>query len=189
MKIYTKTGDKGETDIIGGRLEKDHIRIEAYGIVDELNSLIGMAITYLEEERDKDLKADLEEIQQDLFDCGADLATIPMAGEKYRITDGYVDELEALIDRYDEETEALKYFIIPGGTRCSAILHLCRTTARKAERRAVTLERQGEQTNPVVKKYLNRMSDLFFVLARVGNARSGVPDVHYTRSHKVFRTR
>lgn len=188
MRIYTRKGDNGKTGVIGGRLAKDHPRVEAYGTLDEVNSLVGMAITCLEEERDADMNADLLEIQQDLFDCCSDLATVDPQRREYRITDEHVEKLEIVIDRYDEQAEDIEYLIIPGGTRLSAILHVCRTTARKAERRVVTLERQAEQVNPIVKKYLNRLSDLFFIMARVANARAGVPDVYYARSKKVFRT-
>jgi cob(I)alamin adenosyltransferase len=187
MRIYTKTGDHGKTSVIGGRLEKDHPRVEAYGTVDEVNSLVGVAISCLEE-RDADLIADLAEIQQNLFDCCSDLATTDPAIREYRMTMEKVEEIEARIDCYDNETQDIEYFIIPGGIHCAAILHLCRTTTRRAERRVVTLEGEAESCNPVVKKYLNRLSDLFFAMARVGNTRAGVPDVYYTRSKKVFRS-
>lgn len=187
MKIYTRKGDSGKTGVIGGRLEKDHPRVEAYGMIDEVNSFVGMAITFLEEERHADLKADLSEIQQNLFDCCSDLATVDPNIREYRITDKNIENVETLIDHYDKQTEDIEYLIIPGGTQLSAMLHICRTTTRKAERRVVTLERQAEHVNPVVKKYLNRLSDLLFVMARIGNARAGISDVFYTRSKKMFR--
>lgn len=187
MRVYTRTGDSGKTAVIGGRLDKDHPRIEAYGTVDELNSQIGMTMAYLEQERDTDLFADLAEVQQNLFDCCSDLATHKPQLREYRIAEKHVDAVEERIDLYKELTPDIEYFIIPGGTHCSAMLHLCRTTTRRAERRVIALERENEAINPIVKKYLNRLSDLFFVMARVVNARAGVQDVHYTRSKKVFR--
>ncbi|MCP4404807.1 MAG: cob(I)yrinic acid a,c-diamide adenosyltransferase [bacterium] len=188
MRVYTRSGDQGQTGAIGGRLAKDHPRIEAYGTVDEVNSLIGMTMSCLEEERDADLLADLAEIQQNLFDCCSDLATLKPELREYRITEAHVEGLEAHIDRYNAQSRDIEYFIIPGGARCSALLHLCRTTTRRAERRVITLERDAEPVNPLVKKYLNRLSDLFFVMARVGNMRENVPDIYYTRSKKVFRS-
>ena len=187
MRVYTRSGDNGSTGVIGGRLAKDHPRIEAYGTVDEVNSQIGMAMNGLKEERDADLLSDLAEIQQNLFDCCSDLATLKPELREYRITDVQVDELETHIDRYKAQTEDIEYFIIPGGAYCSAMLHLCRTMTRRAERRVVSLEREVEAVNPVVKKYLNRLSDLFFVMARISNAREQLADVYYTRSKKVFR--
>ena len=187
MRVYTRTGDDGNTGVIGGRLAKDHPRVEAYGTVDEVNSLIGMTMSCLEKERDADLLEDLAEVQQNLFDCCSDLATLKPELREYRIADVHIAELEALIDRYNAQTEDVEYFIIPGGAQCSAMLHLCRTTTRRAERRVIALERKTEPVNPAVKRYLNRLSDLFFVMARVGNRREHVPDVYYARSKKVFR--
>ncbi len=187
MKIYTKTGDKGKTSVIGGQLDKDHPRIEAYGTVDELNSVVGMAIACLEDEKYEDIARDLGEIQQQLFDCCSDLATVNSTIREYRITAENVEKIEEHIDHYDRETEDIEYFIIPGGTRASATLHVCRTVTRRAERRVVTLSRQDESLNEEVLRYLNRLSDLFFVMARVCNTRAGVPDVYYTRSKKAFR--
>lgn len=187
MRVYTRSGDQGQTGLIGGRLAKDHPRIEAYGTVDEVNSLIGMTMSSLEEERDADLLSDLAEVQQNLFDCCSDLATLKPELREYRITEVQIKELETHIDRYNAQSRDIEYFIIPGGARCSAMLHLCRTTTRRAERRVISLAREAEPVNPAVKKYLNRLSDLFFVMARVGNTRENVPDVYYTRSKKVFR--
>jgi cob(I)alamin adenosyltransferase len=187
MKIYTKTGDNGTTGVIGGRLEKDHPRVEAYGTVDELNSFVGRTLAGLEDQRYADIVRDLGEIQQTLCDCCSDLATLTPKFREYSITPENVAEVEKRIDRYEQETEELEYFIIPGGSQAAADLHLCRTVSRRAERRVVTLSRQDEHLNQEVLRYLNRLSDLFFVLARVCNARAGVSDVHYTRSPKVFR--
>ena len=187
MRIYTRSGDDGKTGVIGGRLPKDHPRVEAYGTVDEVNSQVGMAMSCLEEERDADLLADLAEVQQNLFDCCSDLATLKPELREFRITEAQVTELETYIDRYKAQTEDVEYFIIPGGAQCSSMLHLCRTTTRRAERRVIALEQATEPVNPAVKKYLNRLSDLLFVMARIGNAREQVPDVYYTRSKRIFR--
>ena len=187
MSIYTKTGDSGQTGVIGGRLPKDHPRVAAYGTVDELNAFVGLAMAAFEDDRDADLIAVLSDIQQTLFDCCADLATLDVSRRPARITTARVESLECLIDQYDQETEPIEYFILPGGSRVSALLHVCRTIARRAERCVVTLTSAGDALNPEVMRYLNRLSDLFFVLARVGNTRAGVADSFYTRSRKVFR--
>ncbi len=187
MRIYTRTGDAGQTSVIGGRLEKDHARVEAYGTVDEVNSWIGLTMTYLEPERDHDMLQDLTDVQQHLFDCCSDLATLRPELREYRIRDEQVRQLEEQIDRYNDQTQDIESFIMPGGNPCSSMLHVCRTTTRRAERRVVTLERQTEAINPIVKQYLNRLSDLFFVMARAANARAGIADVQYAKSKKVFR--
>jgi cob(I)alamin adenosyltransferase len=177
MKIYTKMGDNGTTGVIGGRLEKDRPRLEAYGTIDELNSYVGMAIACLGDEKYADMVKDLGDIQQYLADCCGDLATLSAKFQEYRIKAEHVEAIERLIDHYDQEIDEIEYFILPGGSQAAAVLHLCRTVNRRAERRVVTLSRQEEQLNKEVIRYLNRLSDLFFVLARVCNARAGVPDV------------
>lgn len=189
MTIYTKTGDDGTTSVIGGRLPKDDARVEAYGTIDELNSQIGVAIAALDAERDIDLREDLTEIQQQLFDCCSDLATLRPELRAYRITPEHAERLEPHIDHYNAQTIPLEYFILPGGARLSALLHVCRAVARRAERRVITLERETQTVNPAVKIYLNRLSDLCFVMARAANARAGVADVCYARSKKVFNRR
>lgn len=187
MNIYTKTGDKGKTGVIGGRLDKDHPRVEAYGTIDELNSWIGLAINHLHDQRYADIVNVFGEIQQQLFDCCSDLVTLDTSRREYRITPEIVQYLERLIDQYTQETEAIDRFIIPGGSQPSVMLHVCRTITRKAERRVVTLMQQDEPVNHEVLPYLNRLSDFLFVIARVCNARAGVTDVFYARSKKVFR--
>lgn len=187
MKIYTKTGDEGITGALGGRLSKDHVRVEAYGTIDEMNASIGLAISFLGEEQFTDIKNDLFDIQQNLFMCCSDLATLDTNIREYRINEEHVEKIEKLIDHYDKQTEPIEHFIIPGGSQYAAILHVCRTVTRRAERRVITLEQHEEVVNPVVKKFLNRLSDLFFVLARVCNARAGVTDVQYIQGKKVFK--
>lgn len=178
MKIYTRRGDGGETDLFGGeRVGKDALRVEVYGEVDELNSFVGLAAAHSSH---ADLEGLLQSIQSTLFDVGSHLAT-PDAGhrEKASVPSASVediDELEACIDRYESELEPLKSFVLPGGSQAAAAFHVARTVCRRAERRAVALN-AAEPLDPTLLKYLNRLSDLLFTLARLENARAGVPDV------------
>ncbi len=175
MKIYTKTGDQGQTGLYGAdRVGKDHPRVEAYGTVDEANSAIGLARAALPVAH-ADMQADLEYLQNALFDLGADLAT--RAGGSYeknlaRMDAQDVEKLETLIDRYQEEAPQFTGFIHPSGHPAAAALHLARTLARRAERRVVELMRY-EEVNGEAMRYLNRLSDLLFTLARVVNKREG----------------
>jgi cob(I)alamin adenosyltransferase len=173
MKIYTKTGDAGETGLFGGpRVRKDDARIEAFGTVDELNSELGIVRTHAPAATFDPL---LRRIQNELFDLGAQLATPGPADE--RITAAHVGALETEIDRHEEELEPLKNFILPAGTPLAAAIHVARTVCRRAERRVVTLAGQPEATIPAnAIEYLNRLGDLLFVLARVANRRAGVID-------------
>ncbi|SFJ46463.1 cob(I)yrinic acid a,c-diamide adenosyltransferase [Thermoflavimicrobium dichotomicum] len=184
MKIYTRTGDEGKTGVIGGRIEKDDVRVEAYGTIDELNALIGEAMIRMNAQVYADLLTDLTEIQHELFDAGGDLAQVGK-NRKYKVTRDMVTRLEELIDKYDAECPPIQRFILPGGSPVSAALHMCRVVARRAERCVVTLTREQE-TNDEVRRYLNRLSDFFFVAARVANVRAGVPDVEYKRGGQVF---
>lgn len=188
MNIYTRTGDAGQTGVIGGRVDKDDDRVEAYGTVDELNSFVGLAISYLNPELYKDMVEDLARIQHELFDCGSDLALFKSELRPYKVTEEMHLALEEKIDNYDAETSDITRFILPGGSQASAALHVCRTVCRRAERRVVTLAR-SQEINPHVRTYLNRLSDLFFTLARAANHREGVPDTEYERSARVFRSR
>ncbi|MFM8413096.1 MAG: cob(I)yrinic acid a,c-diamide adenosyltransferase [Planctomycetota bacterium] len=173
MKIYTKTGDQGETGLFGGpRVSKDHARIEAFGTVDELNSHLG-AIRTLPAAAEFD--ADLRRIQCELFDLGAELATPGSTAE--RITPAHVTVLERLIDAHEATLEPLACFILPTGTPLAAALHVARTVCRRAERRVVSLAAQLDTTIPAnAIEYLNRLGDLLFVLARSANRRAGVAD-------------
>lgn len=186
MRIYTRTGDAGQTGVIGGRVDKDDARVEAYGTVDELNCFVGQAMGFLDPERDKELLADLLEIQHELFDCGSDLALLKQELRPYKVTAEMVDRLETWIDKYDAEAPEIQRFILPGGSQASSALHVCRTVCRRAERRVVTLART-QPINEEVRRYLNRLSDLFFTVARAANSRAGIGDVEYARSAKVFR--
>ena len=179
MKIYTKTGDDGTTGLFGGgRVPKDSVRIEAYGTVDELNSTLGIARANLE---DKVLSDLLERIQQNLFVLGADLATPLDSRSNYeipRIDEKDVRDLEVAIDENEAHLTPLKRFILPGGSSAAAYLHLARTVCRRAERLLVSLSREQEiGTSDII--FLNRLSDLLFVLARRTNQIAGVPDVEW----------
>ncbi len=179
MKIYTKTGDKGKTSLFGGtRVEKDTKRIEAYGAVDELNSQIGVARSL---NPPGEIDRILDGIQHDLFVLGSDLAT---PGPKQRkqidlIEARHVEDLERTIDHLEERLEPLERFILPGGSQVGAQLHLARTVCRRTERVVVSLLRKGDiGTTPFV--YLNRLSDLLFVMARYVNKLAGVGEVQWT---------
>lgn len=186
MKIYTKTGDKGQTSLIGARTDKDAPRVEAYGTIDEVNSFIGKAMTELAPDTYADLLEDLEAIQNELFDCGGDLADVRKE-PNFKMTEEPVEVLEKRIDELMEEPPLLERFILPGGSPAAATLHIARTITRRAERQTVTLMRSGEDFPLVVQRYLNRLSDYLFAASRVVNSRAGVPDNEYVRSAKVFK--
>lgn len=177
-RIYTKTGDGGETRLASGEpVSKSDPRVEAYGTVDELNAVVGLA--RLHSGQHDRIDAMLARIQNELFDLGADLATPhdpPPKWEALRIVDGQVERLEAEIDWMNESLKALDSFILPGGSALSAHLHLARTVCRRAEREAVRLMEAGEAVNPEAVRYLNRLSDHLFVAARRANA-NGAADV------------
>ncbi len=170
-KIYTKTGDAGETALgNGSRVAKHSMRVNAYGTVDEANATVGLARLHA----DGDMDAQLAMIQNDLFDLGADMCRPDMekdADAEYpplRMSDGQVARLEAEIDVMNENLTPLRSFILPGGSALAANLHLCRTVSRRAERLAVELS-TVETVNPAAVKYLNRLSDWFFVASRIAN--------------------
>ena len=171
-KVYTRTGDTGQTGLVGGkRLPKDHPRIESYGSVDELNSVIGLALSFLAKKeaskRREKLGLILEAIQQKLFDTGSELATLP--GDEYEgqitLQAENVEWLEEIIDAMNEELQPLKSFILPGGTSLNAFLHQSRTVCRRAERDILKLN-QIDLVNPEIIKYINRLSDFLFVAGR-----------------------
>lgn len=170
-KIYTRTGDDGSTGLASGpRRMKSDLRVESYGTVDEANAAIGLARLHLSD----DLDALLSLIQNDLFDLGADLATPetgePLGYERLAVVDAQVDRLEREIDRLNEALEPLRSFILPAGTPGSAHLHNARTIARRAERQMVALARvEGEIVSDAALRYINRLSDLLFVMARTAN--------------------
>jgi cob(I)alamin adenosyltransferase len=179
MKIYTRSGDEGDTGLFGGgRVPKSHVRVEAYGSVDELNATLGVAVAAV---ADKEIRSKLGRVQQDLFNLGSSLAT-PGAedGSTKAVTPplplSRIQEMEGWIDSSSEETPPLTNFIIPGGSEGAAALHLARTVCRRAERAVVRLAGE-EATDPGVVRYLNRLSDLLFALARLENHRAGVSDL------------
>jgi len=180
LTIYTRRGDGGETDLFGGpRVPKDHLRVEAYGAVDEANASIGAALTASDHE---DLREIGREVQSLLFDIGGTLAT-PDAERRSKsdvpqVEPANVDALERHIDRLDGELEPLRCFVLPGGTPAAAAFHVARTVCRRAERRCVALHREEPLADEAL-RYLNRLSDLLFVMARVENARAGVTDVEW----------
>jgi cob(I)alamin adenosyltransferase len=181
VKIYTRTGDAGDTGLFGGgRVPKNHPRVEAYGDVDELNAAIGFARSIEQMPRIDEV---LVPIQRDLFAIGALLATpdrekMRQHLEKARVDDDRVAQLERAIDDGDRELEPLRSFIVPGGTPKAAALHVARTVCRRAERRVVSLsEAETDEIPQVVVVYLNRLSDLLFTLARVANRRAGAGEV------------
>ncbi|MDR0268789.1 cob(I)yrinic acid a,c-diamide adenosyltransferase [Paenibacillus sp.] len=188
MKVYTRTGDEGQTSVIGGRVSKDDHQVEAYGTIDELNSYVGQAVSLMVDEVFADLRENMLEIQHELFDCGADLAFVKISESKYKVGAEMVERLEHWIDAYEERNPEIERFILPGGTLLSSTLHVCRTVCRRAERRVVTLA-QVKDINPEVRRYLNRLSDYFFVIARTANVRSQAPEIEYIRSAKVFRNK
>ncbi|MBK7498788.1 MAG: cob(I)yrinic acid a,c-diamide adenosyltransferase [Ignavibacteriales bacterium] len=180
MKIYTKTGDKGETGLFGGeRVSKNNLRLNAYGSIDELNSFLGLAVI---EVTNNEIKNVLKDLQNKLFVLGSDLATPETEkNAKLKITrlpDSYITDTEKTIDKFEAQLDELKNFILPGGSKGSAILHVCRTISRRAEREVVALK-NTENIGENIVIFLNRLSDLFFVLSRFENKYSNIPDTKW----------
>jgi cob(I)alamin adenosyltransferase len=179
VKIYTKTGDGGDTSLLGGkRLSKDSLRIETYGTIDELNSVIGVSRS-LNEHREIDLL--LFDLQSELFVLGAELATpsgVKNSSIKFLSNENII-RLEKLIDDIDIRLPQLKNFVLPGGNKCAAMLHYARTVCRRAERLAVRLTRDEPMSDFVV-IYVNRLSDLLFVIARLSNSLSNTPETKWS---------
>jgi cob(I)alamin adenosyltransferase len=183
VKIYTRGGDSGETSLFGaGRIPKGHPRVEAIGAVDELNAAIGWTVTQLPGSEERET---LEQLQHDLFAIGAALASPRPGPERKRpvtppLPAGRVAEMEARIDRAEAELPPLAAFVLPGGEPAAAALHLARTICRRAER-AVARLTLTDEVEPTILVYLNRLSDLLFVLARLENHRSGRGDVEWSK--------
>lgn len=179
MKIYTKTGDLGETGLFGGlRVPKHHLRIEAYGTVDETNAMLGLAVSRC---ADPELRDAILRVQTDLFSVGSDLAT-PLGVQSahiVRVDESFVQRLESEVDAWEEALPALKTFILPGGSESAATLHVARTICRRAERAATALAKQ-EAINPATQRYLNRLADWLFVLARITNQRAGIEETAWS---------
>lgn len=169
MKIYTKTGDKGSTSLVyGDRVSKSDLRVDAYGTCDEANSMIGMALSLLGNDKDEwkaSFKSTMHRVQTAFFHVGAELATPHGKEVGWKLTADDITFLENAIDEWDKELEPLKQFILPGGSEASSALHVARTIVRRAERCTV----QIENVNPLVMAYLNRLSDFLFVAARFVN--------------------
>ena len=176
-KIYTRTGDKGTTGLgDGSRVDKDSLRVEAYGTVDELNSAVGFVLAT---DLPNKVWKSLNHVQHELFDLGGELC---MPGTTL-IPDSYVERLEKDLDKFNEDLPALKDFILPGGSEAAARCHLARTIARRAERRVITFSK-NEDVNPASIRYLNRLSDLLFVIARVLARRDGGSEVLWVHGDK-----
>lgn len=179
-KIYTRTGDEGETSLLGGRrVRKDDLRIEAIGSVDEVNAALGMVRVELarSEVVPENLDLAIGEIQHRLFDLGAELAAASVDDTRAgALSEANVAQLESLIDHYEASLEPLRAFILPGGTRAASQLHVTRCMCRRSERRLVQLA-AAQTVRAEVLQYINRLSDLLFVLARAVNRANGVPDV------------
>jgi cob(I)alamin adenosyltransferase len=177
-KIYTRTGDKGETGLVGNaRVSKDSLRVDAYGNVDELNSVLGMVRAFL---NDSELDKVLAELQRDLFVVGADLASTPDAQQRNvpRISMESITAMEKTIDKFEAELSPLKAFILPGGGVTGSLLHNARTVARRAERGIVALSKK-EPVNEQLVPYMNRVSDLLFVMARIANHRENKAETEW----------
>jgi cob(I)alamin adenosyltransferase len=187
-RVYTRTGDKGETALVGGkRVPKDSPRIEAYGTVDELNSIVGLARSFNDEKLDagdahRFLDVVLRQLQDELFDLGSELATAQDAAYEgmYRVGEQEVKKLEQLIDECQKDLDPLKSFVLPGGGKIGAYLHQCRTVCRRAEREILRLSRVEELGEWPV-KYVNRLSDLFFVLSRWISKQTGESEYLWQR--------
>ena len=190
MKIYTKTGDKGETSLYGGtRVSKAAARVESYGTLDELNAFIGLAKAEISDEK---VLNQLQKIQFDLFTVGSEAATptdkLILANGKNRldlmISEKEISELELWMDDFDAELEPLRFFILPSGGKAAATLHVCRTVCRRAERAMVHLN-ETEEVRPELIKYLNRLSDYLFILARYISKISGEKEEYWNPSERA----
>lgn len=175
--VYTKTGDKGRTSLVGGkRVSKTHVRLESYGTVDELNSHVGLLITFLSDQQDIDF---LIKVQNKLFVIGGYLAT-DQSTTKFlcSITDEDVKEVERQIDYIDSILPEMKFFVLPGGTRGASVCHICRTVCRRAERRILSLAQKVDVSDKLI-AYVNRLSDYLFVLSRKLNVENNCPEIKW----------
>lgn len=187
MRIYTRGGDRGQTSLMGGiRRSKADLRISAYGSVDEAGAFLGLAVAHLNPESDKDIISLLMHVQQRVWDVGADLAAVQDDRYTWRTPENASADLEPWIDQYQAQTPEIKKFILRGGSPAAAYLHVACTVVRRAEREAVALMQKEDIHLPAL-RYLNRLSDLLFVLARAANARNGMTDIVYQNSPDVFR--
>lgn len=183
MKLYTKAGDKGMTQIIGPEpVSKGNIRVDAYGTIDELNSIMGMIGSKLTDNPER--LQEIQQIQNYLFDCGTD--TSAAMGFEFRTQESFVEFLEERIDEYTDAVPPIKEFILPGGTELASLIQFARTVCRRAERLVVAFQSE-EENNPVVLKFMNRLSDYLFILGRLVNHEANVKEPTYIRSGQVFR--
>jgi cob(I)alamin adenosyltransferase len=185
-KLYTRGGDRGETSLFGGeRVPKDHLRVDAYGQLDELSAALGLLIVALPAD---ELRDQLQQVQNELFDLGAELATPPESRLEYKLPPGVEEadwrRLERLLDAYDAQVPPLRTFVLPGGHETAARAHLARTVCRRAERAVVHLAHEEEVRADVI-TYLNRLSDFLFVVARLLNVRAGVPEVEWQKRERA----
>ena len=194
MKIYTKYGDEGFTRLAGGkRVSKTNVRVQAYGTMDEVCSLLGVIVAEIRE-NDKlnkvlgEIRKECENIQQQLFDCGSDLA-IPHGLREYKQKIDDVKWLEQRMDEYIPLLPKLEYFIIPGGSKISSMFHLIRSNTRNLERRMVAVIEENEKINKIGLQYINRLSDYFFVIACLVNLKLRVNETIYKKSKKIFKVK
>lgn len=194
MKIYTKYGDEGFTRLAGGkRVSKTNVRVQAYGTMDEVCSLLGVIVAEIRE-NDKlnkvlgEIRKECENIQQQLFDCGSDLA-IPHGLREYKQKIDDVKWLEQRMDEYIPLLPKLEYFIIPGGSKISSMFHLIRSNTRNLERKMVAAIEDGEEINKIGLQYINRLSDYFFVVACLVNLKLEINETVYKKSKKIFKVK
>lgn len=185
MKIYTRTGDKGMTKLVGGiGVSKDSDRVESYGTIDELNSWIGYSISMFDSKFSLE-KTELQQIQQYLFDIGTDLATPLELDRKTYVEPKQIEWLESRIDYYTMKSPDIERFILPGGSKEASMMHMARTIVRRAERIIVRLNWTAK-LSPELLIFVNRLSDYFYALARYLNVKQGQEDIFYENSPKVF---
>ncbi|BBM47694.1 ATP/cobalamin adenosyltransferase [Leptotrichia wadei] len=194
MKIYTKYGDEGFTRLYGGqRVSKTHVRVEAYGTMDEVCSLLGVIVAEIREDEKLnsmlgEIREECENIQQQLFDCGSDLAT-PDGLREYKQKIDDVKWLEQRMDKYIPLLPKLEYFIISGGSKISSMFHSIRTITRNLERKMVAVIEAGEDINKIGLQYINRLSDYFFVIACLVNLKLGINETVYKKNKKIFKVK
>ena len=194
MKIYTKYGDEGFTRLAGGeRVSKTHVRVEAYGTMDEVCSLLGVIVAEIREDEKLnsvlgEIREECENIQQQLFGCGSDLA-VPEGLREYKQQIGDVEWLEQRMDEYILQLPKLECFVIPGGSRMSSMFHLMRTSTRSLERKMIAVIEAGEDVNKIGLQYINRLSDYFFVIACLVNLKLGINETVYKKSKKIFKVK
>lgn len=172
MMKKVHNGDKGETSLVGGAVSKDDPRVEAYGTIDELNSFIGLARSFSTQEK---INTVLDKVQNDLFSIGAELATVTNKGSESKIKADDVLWLEKSSDEIESHLTPIRKFVLPGGSNLSSALHVARTVARRAERRIVSLSKGGH-VNPEILRYVNRLSDLLFIMSRYCNEKLGIKE-------------